>query len=137
LLVSIFLFSSGEDWWGSLADLPLWNVGILGVCGFIIAQKANKFPQVFSFLGTYFTILLMVGISHKGEVMELYQPPFVNAILFLGFIMITDPPTSPSKYSGQIWFGFVVAVLSIVWNFINGGISFLLAGLLCANLLHL
>lgn len=137
LLLTILIFGSGEDWWGSLADMPLWCLAIVGIGGYWIARKTNKFPQVFSFLGTYFAILLVLGLLHTGQIIELYQAPFVNAILFLSFIMVTDPPTSPPKVSGQIGFGMLAALFSIAWNFYYGGTSFLLVGLLCTNLLHI
>lgn len=134
LLLSSVLFSSGQDWWGSLVELPIWSLAIVIIVGFMMANKVNKFPQVLVFLGTYFALLLLLGLFHLGEVMELYQPPFVNAILFLSFVMVTDPPTSPGHYNGQIMFGLVAAIGSIVWNVCVGGTSFLLVGLLLANM---
>ncbi|WP_282937946.1 RnfABCDGE type electron transport complex subunit D [Paenibacillus sp. RC67] len=135
LLLSSVLFFSGQDWWGSLVELPVWSLAIVIIIGFMIVDKVNKFPQVLVFLGTYFALLLILSLLHLGEVMELYQPPFLNAILFLSFVMVTDPPTSPGNYSGQVGFGLIAAVGSIAWNVCVGGTSFLLIGLLCANVI--
>ncbi|EGW36260.1 RnfABCDGE type electron transport complex subunit D [Desulfosporosinus sp. OT] len=133
LLVAIFLFSSEQSWWGAFPELSVWTVAFLLIGGFLVTERVNKFPQVLVFLGGYFALLLIMGffgISQAGDALRI---PFINCALFLAFFMVTDPPTSPGKYKDQIWFGIITALASIIIYIIFGGLSYLLIGLLLAN----
>ncbi|WJE23173.1 RnfABCDGE type electron transport complex subunit D [Bacillus cereus] len=133
LLVTAVLFSSGQNWWGGLSMLPAWCILLVGITGFFVTQKVNKFPQVFSFLGFYFLIILIIGITGIENVGDMLRVPYINSTLFLAFFMLTDPPTSVGKYKDQIIFGVIVAIASIVSYMIFGGLVFLLVGILVAN----
>lgn len=134
LLVSSVLFSTVQSWWGSLSILPIYYVVLLLVAGYLVTKRVNKFIQVFSFLGTYFTLLLVMGILHMGNAGDALRVPYVNTALFLAFFMLTDPPTSVGKDSDQLWFGIISAVVSVVVYAEFGGLIFPLIGLLVANL---
>jgi Na+-transporting NADH:ubiquinone oxidoreductase subunit NqrB len=137
LLAAIFLFPVGQSWWGSLSLLPGWCIVLLVAAGGLVAQKVNKFPQVLAFLGTYFSLLLMMGIFHLGLPSDTpgdaLRIPFVNSAVFLAFFMLTDPPTSPAKYKQQVYFGVISAVFSILIFALQGGLAYLFVGLLLAN----
>ncbi|MDM5428106.1 RnfABCDGE type electron transport complex subunit D [Bacillus mycoides] len=133
LLVTAVLFSSGQNWWGGLSMLPVWCIMFVCIAGFFVTKKVNKFPQIFSFLGVYFLILLIMGIVGIEHVGDMLRFPYINSTLFLAFLMLTDPPTSLGKYKDQIIFGVIVAVASIVSYMIFGGLVFLLVGILVAN----
>ena len=133
LLVSIFLFSSGQSWWGAFTELPVWSVAFLLIGGFLVTERINKFPQVLAFLGSYFVLLLIMGYYDVGQAGDALRIPFINSALFLAFFMVTDPPTSPGKYKDQIWFGIITAIVSIIIYLLFGGLSYLLIGLLVAN----
>jgi len=133
LLVAIFLFPSGQSWWGAFTELPVWSVAFLLIGGFLVTQRVNKFPQVFAFLGGYFVLLLIMGYYDVGLAGDALRTPFINSALFLAFFMVTDLPTSPGKYRDQICFGIITAVVSIIIYLIFGGLSYLLVGLLAAN----
>ena len=62
LLLSILFFRTGQSWWGAFGDLPTWTVVFLLIGGYMVTNRVNKFPQVFSFLGTYFILLFIMGI---------------------------------------------------------------------------
>src|SRR5712691_2604631 len=44
-----------------------------------------------------------IGVAEK------FRAPFVQAALFLALCMLTDPPTSPSRYRDQVWVGALAA----------------------------
>jgi Na+-translocating ferredoxin:NAD+ oxidoreductase RnfD subunit len=98
-----------------------------------VTDKVNKFPQVFTFLGVYLIVMLVLGLVHIGDTTDALRNPFINSTLFLGFFMVTDPPTSPAKYGEQMIFGFIAAIVSVIVYLIFGGLTFLLVGLLVAN----
>ncbi|EKN66687.1 hypothetical protein BABA_14557 [Neobacillus bataviensis LMG 21833] len=134
LLLSIFIFHTGQSWWGSFGDLPWWMILLLLIGGFMVTERVNKFPQVFSFLGTFFVLLFLMGIFHLGSAADALRPPFINASLFFGLFMLTDPPTSPAKYKEQVMFGLLSAVSGTIVYGIFGGLTYLFIGLLIGNL---
>lgn len=138
LLVAIWVFHAGESWWASLALMPAWMTLIVLIAGLTVAVRVNKFPQVTAFLGTYFGLLLVMAISHTGlpsdTPADALRVPFVNSALYLAFFMLTDPPTSPAAYRQQVLFGILAAVVATAIFATVGGLSYLLLGLLSANL---
>jgi Na+-translocating ferredoxin:NAD+ oxidoreductase RnfD subunit len=133
LLMALIFFSSEQDWWGGFSLFPAWCIGYVIIAGFLVTQRVNKFPQVFAFLGVYFISFLALSIWKMGDFSEVFRVPFINSAIFLAFFMVTDPPTSPSRYSEQIWFGVIAAIISVAIDVTIGGLSYLLVGLLAAN----
>jgi len=136
LYFALLIFSSGQSWWGGFSLLPAWSMVLLLIGGYFITEKVNKFPQVFAFLGTYFLIYLIFALtpySNTVDALDALRNPFINSVLFLAFFMLTDPPTSPAKYKDQVWFGIIVAVVSIIDYVLFQGLAYLLVGLLVGN----
>lgn len=99
VVVSAHLFGSGESWWGALPDMSLVALTVLVATGIFMADRVNKMPFVVSFLGGYFG--LFTGAAFVGDprrVAEIFRAPYVHAVLFFAFFILTDPPTSPVKY---------------------------------------
>jgi Na+-translocating ferredoxin:NAD+ oxidoreductase RnfD subunit len=134
LLLSVFFFQTGQSWWGAFGDLPVWTILLLLIGGYAVTNRVNKFPQVFSFLGTSFLLLLLMGHFNVGDAVDALRPPFINATLFFGFFMLTDPPTSPGKDRDQIMFGVLTAVSGTVIYGLFGGLIYLFIGLCIGNL---
>lgn len=134
LLVSIYAFHIGESWWGDLSSLPPLALLLIVVAGYLVTSRVNKFPQVFGFLITYFTLFGIFGALHVGIAADAYRNPIINSALFLTFFMMTDPPTSPAKYKQQVAFGVLTALVSGTIYLTIGGLTYLLIGLLVANL---
>jgi Na+-translocating ferredoxin:NAD+ oxidoreductase RnfD subunit len=134
LLAALLFFSSEQDWWGGFSLFPSWCIVYVIIGGYIVTNRSNKFPQVFAFLGVYFILFLAMAIWKIGDVSEAFRIPFINSALFLAFFMVTDPPTSPGKYKDQIIFGSIAAIVSVAIDASVGGLYYLLAGLLAANL---
>lgn len=137
LLIAIWVFGTGQSWWVSLALLPYWCLPALIAAGIWVAVRVKKYPQVLTFLGVYFLGLLTMALFHLGlpsdTPADALRVPFVNAALFLGFFMLTDPPTSPATTRGQVQFGAITALVSIGLFATIGGLAYLLVGLLAAN----
>jgi len=137
LLFTLLVFHTGQSWWGDLADVPVILLPLLVLAGYIITSKVNKFPQVLTFLGTYFLLLTLAAAFHLGNAAftpgDAMRVPIVNAALFFGFFMLSDPPTTPGNYGDQVMFAVLVAVVSVVVYLVFGGLSYLLIGLLVGN----
>lgn len=134
LLLSVLLLKTGQSWWGAFGDLPFWTIFFLLVGGYIITNRTQKFPQVFAFLGTSFVLLALMGYFNIGDAVDALRPPFINATLFFGFFMLTDPPTSPAKDKDQVVFGILTAAAGTIIYAIFGGLIYLFIGLCLGNL---
>ncbi|MCO7176526.1 RnfABCDGE type electron transport complex subunit D [Sporolactobacillus kofuensis] len=133
LFISATLFSTGESWWSGLSMTPVWMTAILLVGGFIIVNRINKLPLVFSFLGTYMILFLILGILNISGAGDALRSPYINAALFMSFFMLSDPPTSPAKYREQVIFGFLAALASGAAYLYVSKLTYLLVGLFVAN----
>jgi Na+-translocating ferredoxin:NAD+ oxidoreductase RnfD subunit len=134
LVVTYYVFDTGQSWWGALPELPPAALAALLLAGVLITARVNKAPGVLAFLGSYFTLATVAAfVGEPGHVAELYRAPDLHAALFLAFFMVTDPPTSPPKRVDQVVYGAITGVASFaVFTFI-GAVYFLLAGVLVAN----
>ena len=134
LVVTFYLFDTGQSWWGALADAPPLAIIALFATGIFITDRVNKIPVVLSFLGVYY-LLVTVGafVAEPERVAELYRAPDLNAALFFAFFMLTDPPTSPPRYRDQLWYGAIAATAGFAVFEALGAAHFLLSGLLVAN----
>lgn len=137
LLFSILLFQTGQSWWGAFGDSPVWMIVFLLICGYLIVNKVNKFPQVFAFLATTFVLLVFMGQFNMTVAADAFRPPFINATLFFGLFMLTDLPTSPVKIKDQIVFSIIVAVVGTSFYAVAGGLAYLFIGLLVGNFYYL
>jgi enediyne biosynthesis protein E5 len=134
LVVSFYVFSPGQDWWGALPGKPPLAVLLLLVLGAFVANRVNKLPALLSFLGVYFLLFTVTAFAgDPRKVVEIYRAPDVYAVLFYAFFMVTDPPTSPPRERDQLVFGAIAAAASYAIFELVGAAHFLLAGLLLAN----
>ncbi|SFJ30886.1 NQR2, RnfD, RnfE family [Paenibacillus sp. UNC496MF] len=136
LLLAVMVFHSEESWWGAFGDLPAWSVLLLLIGGYLITNRVRKYPQIFAFFGTYFLLQLLLGYVQLGDAADALRPPFINATLFFGFFMLTDPPTSPVKSRDQILFGVIVAATGAIIYGLYGGLMYLFIGLMAGNVFH-
>lgn len=134
LVVAAVLYSGRESWWGALPDLPTAFIAALFVGGAIVTSKVNKFPQLLAFLGAYCLLFTAATFAtDPSQLGALFRPPFLNAALFLGFFMLSDPPTSPGHYAQQVVYGILIASASFIAYALLHSQYYLLAGLLAGN----
>jgi Na+-translocating ferredoxin:NAD+ oxidoreductase RnfD subunit len=130
------LFGSGESWWGAMAGLPMPLVVVVLIGGMLTADRVNKMPQVLSFLGVYFGLITGMAFLHLGDPIQtasFYRDPFLNAVLFFACFMLTDPPTSPTRFKDQVIFGSGVALAALAIELHHDTVTYLLLALLPAN----
>ena len=134
LVVTFYMYHTGQSWWGALPDLSSSWLLLLFAGGIFVTDRVNKMPAVLAFLGIYF--LLFTGAAYvgsPGRVAALFRAPDLHAALFFAFFMVTDPPTSPPKHRQQVIFGAITAIVAFAVFQMLGWVYFLLAGLLVAN----
>lgn len=134
LVVAAVLYSARESWWGALPDLPAAFMAVLFVGGVIVASKVNKVPQLLAFLGAYCLLFTAATFAMEpSQLAAIFRPPFLNAALFLGFFMLSDPPTSPGPYLQQVVYGVLIALAAFGAYELLHSQYYLLAGLLAGN----
>lgn len=134
IIVSFYVFHTGQSWWGALTEVPLYVQAVLLAAGIFITDRVNKIPLVLAFLGAYFLLFTITAyLGDPRHVSEIYRSPDLEAALFFAFIILTDPPTSPAKYPDQIICGVLVACVSYAFFEWAGVVYYLLAGVLVGN----
>jgi Na+-translocating ferredoxin:NAD+ oxidoreductase RnfD subunit len=136
LVVTFYLFDTGQSWWGALPEItPLLGLAVLFATGIFIADRVNKIPLVLVFLGAYFLLFTLAAfLGNPGKVAEIFRAPDLHAVLFFAFFILTDPPTSPVKYPDQMVCGAIVAIISFAIFEWLGVAYYLLAGVLVGNI---
>jgi len=134
LVVTFYLFDTGQSWWGALPESPPLAFAALLLSGIFIADRVNKLPMVVVFLGAYFGLFTATAfVGAPDTVVEIFRTPDAQAALFFAFFILTDPPTSPVLYPNQIVCALIVAGVSFaVFEWI-GAAHYLLAGVLVGN----
>lgn len=135
LVVTFYLFDTGQNWWGAITEVPMTSVVLTLLTGVFIADRLNKLAMVLAFLGAYF--LLFTGVAFAGQtatVAEIFRQPDLQAVLFFAFFLLTDPPTSPAKVREQVICGLLVAVSAFAIFESLGAAHYLLSGVLVGNL---
>jgi Na+-translocating ferredoxin:NAD+ oxidoreductase RnfD subunit len=134
IVASFYVFHTGQSWWGALPEVTLIAQVVMIATGVFIADRVNKMPLVLSFLGAYFLLFTVTAFaSDPRRVSEVFRTPDLQAALFFAFIILTDPPTSPTKYPDQLLCGIIAAVVSYAVFESLGAVYYLLAGVLVAN----
>jgi len=135
LVATFYVFDTGHSWWGALPEVAPWvALPVLLAAGGFITDRVNKAPLVLAFLGTYY--LLFTATAFTGDprhVAEVFVAPDLQAVLYFAFFILTDPPTSPTKYPDQLLCGVLVAVTGYVVFEWVGAAYYLLAGVLVGN----
>jgi Na+-translocating ferredoxin:NAD+ oxidoreductase RnfD subunit len=134
LVATYYMFDSGQSWWGALPELSPVALAVLLAAGIFIADRVNKMPLVLMFLGVYYVLFTATAFaSDPGRVAEIFRSPDLHAVLYFAFFILTDPPTSPTKYRDQLICAGIVAIVSYgVFEWI-GAVYYLLAGVLVGN----
>jgi Na+-translocating ferredoxin:NAD+ oxidoreductase RnfD subunit len=134
MVVTFYVFDTGQSWWGALADVTPIALTLLFAAGIFITDRVNKMPLVLVFLGSYYLLFTIAAFAGEpARVAEVFRPPDLQAVLFFAFFILTDPPTSPVKYRDQIVCGVIVAAAGFAVFEWNGAAHYLLAGVLVGN----
>ncbi|MEO6761152.1 MAG: RnfABCDGE type electron transport complex subunit D [Candidatus Saccharimonadales bacterium] len=96
------------SWWiGTSVLLPFVIIG-----GVLLLRKIRRWQMVGSFfVATFLATAVYTLVGHGDVVISLKQAALSSPVFFLGFIMLTEPLTSPSIRKKQNWYGLLVGVL--------------------------
>jgi len=133
LLVSLALFSLGDEWWVAVSYNFLGFSIILTPLLILANYKAMKLRTSLSFLLVISILYSLTGFvnvpyTSEGAISFLYSLPY-----YFAFIMVSEPKTSPYRSKEQIIFGISVAVLLFIFMYYSIPYSFFIS-LLLGNL---
>jgi Na+-translocating ferredoxin:NAD+ oxidoreductase RnfD subunit len=135
LVVTFYMFNTGQSWWGALPEVSPYMLIALLAGGIFIADRVKKIPLVLIFLGVYFLLFTVTAyLSDPAKVGEIFRTPDFQSALFFAFFILTDPPTSPVAYRDQLICGVMVAIASYALFELIGAAYYLLAGVLVGNI---
>lgn len=96
------------SWW--VGNSPMMPFVLIG--GFLLVRRIRRGAMVTTF---FITALLATSaealINHHSLLTTLHATIFSSSLLFLGFVMLTEPLTSPSRKKYQIWYGILTGLL--------------------------
>lgn len=111
IAVVLMAFGPRESasWWvGSTAMLPYVVVG-----GLFIVRKIRRGAMVGAFIAAALasTAMVNLALNHGDLAGSLQKTLFHSSLLFLAFIMLTEPMTSPPTRNKQISYGILTGLL--------------------------
>lgn len=107
VLTALGPMQSASWWVGNAYMMPFVLIG-----GILLARRIRRGVMVTTFLITSLLATSVVAlINHHGVVSTLHSTIFSSSLLFLAFVMFTEPLTSPTVKKYQIWYGILVGLL--------------------------
>lgn len=100
--------AQSASWWvGTGMMLPFVLVG-----GLIVTRKIRRTRMVVSFFVSTLLATIVYALLAKSNVfISLKDMVLSSSVFFLGFIMLTEPMTSPSSAGKQTWYAALVGIL--------------------------
>jgi ferredoxin-NADP reductase/Na+-translocating ferredoxin:NAD+ oxidoreductase RnfD subunit len=96
------------SWWvGTALMLPFVLIG-----GLLLMRKIKREKMIAGFfIATTLSTILYAYVSKVSVSSNVHNMIFSSSIFFLGFVMLTEPLTSPSISKKQTWYGALVGFL--------------------------
>jgi ferredoxin-NADP reductase/Na+-translocating ferredoxin:NAD+ oxidoreductase RnfD subunit len=108
VVLTAFGAKQSASWWvGTLYMLPFVIIG-----GVLIARKTQRITMITSFLlATAAATIIYSTLGHTGVITNLKNLTSSSGIFFMGFVMLTEPYTSPGTRNKQVWYAALVGAL--------------------------
>ena len=107
VICSVFLGQS-VNWWVGTA----WMAPIVTILGFTIVRKIQREDFIYSFFLIALVMIGMFTMLKNGDIVSAMQTTILNSsLLFFGFVMLTEPLTTPPTKNLQILYGILVGFL--------------------------
>ncbi len=106
--LSAFILQKYAVWWiGTLYMAP-----IVLVAGLLMVRKIQRFDLVFSFLLTSLTFIVGHSLLYSQDLVLIVRQLVIDSPwMFMAFVMLTEPATTPSTRNTRIVYGMLVGVL--------------------------
>ena len=110
--VAVFLTAIGPrqsaSWWvGSAFLMPIVLIG-----GIILVRKIKREEMLIYYVVASLIVTSVYAVIDKtGVVVSVKNAVLASPLLFLGFVMLTEPLTSPANRKTQRWYAVIVGAL--------------------------
>jgi ferredoxin-NADP reductase len=110
VVITSYALGRSASWWvDAPALLPFVVSG-----GFLIVRKIRSFDMVWSFFFVYFAAVLVFDIMLGVDVVTAVRQSVLDSpLVFLAFVMLTEPLTAPPTRPLQMAYGGLVAFLIV------------------------
>lgn len=106
-LTALAAHQSATWWVGNPNMMPFVIVG-----GFLLMRRIRRNAMVITFLATALAATALYSLlTHNGVGDALHNTIFSSALLFMGFVMLTEPLTSPSTKRYEIMYSVLTGLL--------------------------
>ncbi|MBI1277088.1 MAG: oxidoreductase [Anaerolineaceae bacterium] len=105
--ITALTIDQAATWWvGTLPMLPFVLVG-----GLLVVRKIRRFSLFFAFLASSLITILAFSILQHDNILKTMQLTFLSSpLLFFGFVILTEPLTTPPTRRLQMIYGAIVGV---------------------------
>ncbi|MDE1874408.1 MAG: RnfABCDGE type electron transport complex subunit D [Candidatus Micrarchaeota archaeon] len=134
LLIALFLFSVGDDWWAA-ANFNVYGLALtLTPILVIAAYKARRLTTSASFIAV--SLVADIAFAHSAMSLQGLLAALLGINFFFAFVMAAEPKTSPHPRKLQALYGGGIAIVYLLLA--NYGIAYsLLIALLAGNIAFL
>ncbi len=101
------------------SDLAIWWIGndimwpIVAIVGLLIVRKIRRMQMFFVFLLSSLIMIVLVGLRTGVSLPESLLQGLVSwPLLFFGTIMLTEPLTTPTTHTNQLFYGVIVGIIT-------------------------
>lgn len=108
VVLAAFGPQESASWWiGAAALAPFVIAG-----GLLVARKIRRNNMVFTFFGSALvSVAFFAAIGGKDVLLTLQQTLLHSSLFFLGFVMLTEPWTSPATKTKRYIYALIVGLL--------------------------
>lgn len=108
VVLTAFGAKQSASWW--VGDAWLLPVVLIG--GILLTRKIQRFQMVIVFIVTAFIFTTGIAVMRGGHVgSTLSNTVLHSSLFFMGFVMLTEPLTSPTRLKQQRWYGALAGAL--------------------------
>ncbi len=105
--LTYYTINQSASWWiGDASMLPFVLAG-----GLLVVRKIRRFDLALSFLSATLATLLVAGLFNGDLLTSLQRVIFLSPLLFFGFVLITEPLTTPPTRKLRVAYGVLVGFL--------------------------
>ena len=108
VVLTAFAAHQSASWWIGNPDMMWWV--LLG--GLLLMRRIRRTEMVVSFLiVSLATTAMYAWTAHAAVMTTLHDTIFSSALLFMGFVMLTEPQTSPGTKQNQVVYSVLTGAL--------------------------
>lgn len=109
VMTEVTIFQSASWWIGTAIMFPFVLAG-----GLLLVRKISRFDFVISFLVVATVVSLVTRFNGISGLIKTFENLiFISPLLFLGFVMLTEPLTTPPKRWLRVLYGALVGWLVV------------------------